>query len=78
MDASLFENLKSVLLKPSRTRTYDDILLIKSFLSKTDFFKKHVGDAVPKLLDELYRCSYLEKFECGEVVFRQGIKLLKQ
>jgi hypothetical protein len=67
------DNLKIVLLRPTDTRTYDDILLVKSFLSKTEFFQKHLQEASPKLLDELYRSSFLETFEAGHTVFKQGI-----
>ena len=66
------DNLKFLLLRPIDSRTYDDILLVKSFLSKTEFFQKHLQEASPKLLDELYRNSFLETFEAGHTVFKQG------
>lgn len=73
MSSAELGNLKVVLLRQSKARTYDDILLLKSFLSKTEFFQKHLAEASPKLLDELYRNSYLETFEEGKTIFKQGI-----
>jgi hypothetical protein len=72
MDQGLLENLKFVLMKPSRTRTYDDILFVRSFLSSTDFFKRQIGDASPHILDELYRNASIEVFNVDDVIFRQG------
>ena len=72
LDEELLTAIKHVLLKTPEGKTYDDILLLKNHVSRTDFFKQHLLLALPKLLDEICRNLALETFGPNESIFRQG------
>ena len=65
--------IKMSLIKPAAHRSYDELLLLKSMLSKTDFVKNIMGNALfPKQMDELCRNLVLETFHAGDIIIKQG------
>ena len=65
--------MKSALIKTGQQRSYDELLMLKSHLSGTEFVKNIVGNVLlPKQMDELCRSLVLESFDKGQVVMRQG------
>lgn len=69
---SVLDDIKLVLLRTCESRSYDDILLLKSSLGKTDFMKKSLANSAPRLLDEMYRNAILESYEQDDNIFTQG------
>ena len=76
MNESALENLDSqvraVLAKQGDSRSYDDLLVLKSRISKMDFMKSVFSSLHPRQIDELCKSMNLEIFEENEYVFRQG------
>ncbi len=65
--------IKIALLKSGAQRSYDDVVMLKSYLSKTDFVKNIVGSSLlPKQMDELCRSLVLESFNVGDTIIKQG------
>ena len=61
------------LLKQGPFRSYDELLMLKSHLSKSDFIKNTLSSSLlPKQVDELCRSLQLEHFSTGDFVFRQN------
>ena len=71
--SDLVRDMKSALIKTGQQRSYDELLMLKSHLSGTEFVKNIVGNVLlPKQMDELCRSLVLESFDKGQVVMRQG------
>jgi len=67
------QEIKSALLKSGAQRSYDELLMLKSFLTTTDFVKHNIGNALfPKQMDELCRSIVLESFHQGDTIIKQG------
>lgn len=67
------DHLRSTLLKPPEIRSYDDLLLLKSFMMRTEFVIRHLDRIVnPRQMDELCRNIGIEMFNEGGIVFNQG------
>lgn len=66
------EQLRFALMKPSNSRSYDDLLMLKAYLVKTDLIKKVMTSLSPKQMDDLCRSLKLENFGLNDVVFKQG------
>lgn len=67
------ELIKLALSKVAANRTFDDILLLKSYVSKTEFIKeKFSGRVSPHQMNELCRGLFLESHQAGDVIFNQG------
>ena len=67
------DHLRSTLLKPPEIRSYDDLLLLKSFMMRTEFVIRHLDRIVnPRQMDELCRNICIEMFNEGGIVFNQG------
>ena len=65
--------IKSALLKNGMYRSYDELLLLKAHLARSDFIRKTLSAGLfPKQLDELCRSLTLESFETGERIIRQN------
>lgn len=65
--------VKQCLLKSGPFRSYDELLLLKSHISKSEFIKNVLSASMlPKQVDELCRSLQLEHFETGDYVFRQN------
>ena len=65
--------VRMALLKQGPFRSYDELLMLKSHLSKSDFIKNTLSSSLlPKQVDELCRSLLLEHFSAGEFVFRQN------
>lgn len=68
-----FEQIKLALLKSSSSRSYDDLLLLKYYLTRTEFIQKTLaGIANPRQMNDLCRTLGLETYEVGQSVFNQG------
>lgn len=67
------EQIRVVLLKTAESRSYDDLLLLKSFLLRTEFMSKNLDGIVnPKQMNEICRHLGLEIYSEGDTVFNQG------
>ena len=67
------ELIKLSLQKVAANRTFDDILLLKSYLSKTEFIKENFSGRVnPHQINELCRGLFLESHQAGDIIFNQG------
>ena len=67
------EQILNALKKPALARSYDDLLLLKSYISKTEFITKDLHGVVnPRQMNDICRSLILETFNCGEAVFNQG------
>lgn len=65
--------LISALNKPALHRSYDDVLLLKSYVSKTEFITKSiVGVVGPRQMNDLCRGLELRVLQTGDAVFHQG------
>lgn len=65
--------IKSALLKNGTYRSYDELLLLKAHLAKSDFIRNTLSAGLfPKQLDELCRSLMLESFEANELIIRQN------
>lgn len=71
-DSHTIDSIKLILLKPFNVRSYDDILLLKSYLSKTEYIRHNLSTVSSIQLDELCRNINLETCELDENVFKQG------
>eukprot|EP01033_Poteriospumella_lacustris_P004515 gene4515-3224_t len=70
---ALRHQIVAAISKPSGIRTYDDLLLLKSYMLETEFFEKsQLGNANPRQVNDLCRGIELEVRKVGEVVFNQG------
>jgi len=67
------QEIKTALLKSGALRSYDELLMLKSFLATTDFVKNNIGNSLfPKQMDELCRSIMLESFHQGDHILKQG------
>jgi CRP-like cAMP-binding protein len=67
------EQLRTVLLKNPEHRSYDDLLVLKGFMSKTEFMMKNLAGIVnPKQMNDICRYINLETYSTGDTVFNQG------
>jgi hypothetical protein len=65
--------LKMALVKPPSSRSYDDLLLLKQYIAKTEFITKHfAGIANPNQMNEICKSMRIDCFGIGHVVFKQG------
>jgi CRP-like cAMP-binding protein len=72
MDAEV-ARIKGALLKHGTHRSYDELLLLKAYLAKSDFVKNTLSVGLfPKQLDELCRSLVLESVEAGDRIIRQN------
>jgi hypothetical protein len=56
LKADKIEQMRMALLKIPSSRSYDDLLLIKSYLSRTEFIQKTLaGVANPRQMNDLCR-----------------------
>lgn len=68
-----FEQIKMALLKQPSTRSYDDLLLLKHYITRTEFIQKTLaGVANPRQMNDICRNLGLETYEVGQAVFNQG------
>lgn len=73
MDTELALQIRIALSKTPQSRSYDDILLLKSYLSKTELVTKNLASLIsPKQLNDICRNMTLEKYKSGDFVFHQG------
>lgn len=72
LDEAAVNQLRLVLLKNGSVRSYDDLLTLKSFVSKLEFIKQSLSGLHPKQMDDLCRNLTVESFANGDVVFKQG------
>ena len=67
------EQLRFVLLKNPENRSYDDLLVLKGFISRTEFMLKNLAGIVnPKQMNDLCRGLGLETYNNGDTIFNQG------
>lgn len=67
------EQLRHVLLKNPENRSYDDLLVLKGFVTRTEFMQKHLAGIInPKQMNDLCRQLGLESYSSGDTVFNQG------
>ena len=67
------EQLRYVLLKNPENRSYDDLLVLKGFIGRTEFMQKNLAGIVnPKQMNDLCRQLGLESYNVGDTVFNQG------
>jgi hypothetical protein len=67
------EQLIHVLLKTPENRSYDDLLVLKGFMLRTEFMHKNLAGIVnPKQMNDLCRQLGLETYSSGDTVFNQG------
>lgn len=64
--------VRLVLAKQGNQRSYDDLLILKSKISKMDFMKSVFSTLHPRQIDDLCRCMNLEIFEENQYIFHQG------
>jgi CRP-like cAMP-binding protein len=71
--ASNNEQLRYVLLKNPENRSYDDLLVLKGFIVRSEFMQKNLAGIVnPKQMNDLCRQLGLETYSVGDTVFNQG------
>ena len=68
------EELRHVLAKRGDTRSYDDLLVLKSRIAQIDYIRGIFFNLHPQQIDELCRCMTLEIYHEDEFVFYQGQK----
>ncbi|RYG70281.1 cyclic nucleotide-binding domain-containing protein [archaeon] len=67
------DQIRLALAKPSTNRSYDDLLLLKSYLSRTEFIQKTLaGVANPRQMNDLCRNLGHEHYGANDAVFNQG------
>ena len=66
--------LRHVLAKRGDTRSYDDLLVLKSKISQIDYIRRVFAELHPVQKDELCKCMTMEIFEENEFIFNQGDK----
>jgi CRP-like cAMP-binding protein len=67
------EQMRFVLQKNPLTRSFDDLLILKGFMSRSDFMLKSLSGALnPKQVNDLCRDLGLENYNNGDIVFNQG------
>jgi CRP-like cAMP-binding protein len=73
IDDELLFQLRQALLKPQASRSHDDLLLLKSYIGRTEIITKDLdGIANPRQVNDICRSLELESYQTGEVVFAQG------
>lgn len=73
ISSTLKAQIIAALKKPSGARTYDDLLLLKSYMLQTEFFEKSIlGSANPRQINDLCRGIELEIHKPKGIVFNQG------
>lgn len=72
MEDDFDAQVRLVLAKQGNQRSYDDLLILKSKISKMDFMKSSFSNLHPRQIDDLCRCMNLEIFEENQFVFHQG------
>jgi CRP-like cAMP-binding protein len=72
MEDDFDTQVRLVLAKNGSQRSYDDLLILKSKISKMDFMKSIFSTLHPRQIDDLCRCMNLEIFEENQYVFHQG------
>lgn len=68
------DELRHVFAKRGDTRSYDDLLVLKSRISQIDYIRGVFANLHPLQIDELCKCMTLEIFEENEFIFHQGDK----
>lgn len=69
----VIEQILNALQKLPLARSYDDLLLLKSYISKTEFITKDLAGVVnPRQMNDICRSLGLEEFNAGDYVFSQG------
>jgi CRP-like cAMP-binding protein len=71
-DDNLDSQVRGVLAKHGDARSYDDLLVLKSRISKMDFMKSVFSTLHPRQIDELCKSMNLETFDENTFVFYQG------
>lgn len=67
------DQVKLALTKAASNRSFDDVLLLKSYLSKTEFIATNLtGQVNPRQMNEFCRGILLESHRCGDIIFNQG------
>jgi len=65
--------IKQALTKSATSRSFDDILLLKSYVSQTEFVATNLTGIVnPNQMNEFCRGMLLETHRAGESIFNQG------
>jgi CRP-like cAMP-binding protein len=73
VDNVQIQQILTALKKPPLARSYDDLLLLKSYISKTEFITKDLAGVVnPRQMNDICRSLSLENVDAGEMVFNQG------
>jgi CRP-like cAMP-binding protein len=68
------DEMRHVLAKRGNTRSYDDLLVLKSRISQIEYIREMFSNLHPMQIDELCKCMSLEIFEEDEFIFYQGDK----
>lgn len=68
----LDSQVRVVLAKQGQYRSYDDLITLKTRLSRMDFMKSIFSQLHPRQVDELCRNMNLETAEENQIIFRQG------
>lgn len=71
-EQNLDSQVRGVLAKQGDMRSYDDLLVLKSRISKMDFMKSVFSTLHPRQVDDLCRSMNLEAFDEDVFVFHQG------
>jgi CRP-like cAMP-binding protein len=67
------EQIINALKKLPLARSYDDLLLLKAYISKTEFITKDLAGVVnPRQMNEICRSLGLESFSTDDIIFNQG------
>ena len=67
-----YERIKNILTKSGSGRSYDDILILKSYLLSLDFLRNLCSNMSPKQTEDLCRNMIIESHDYGSYVFKQG------
>lgn len=69
------DQIRLALLKPPMTRSYDDLLLLKSFLQKNSFLSTHLFNVFnPRQLNEICRSLKILELKKDSVAYNQGVQ----
>eukprot|EP01038_Epipyxis_sp_PR26KG_P005674 gene5674-7832_t len=69
----ILEQIRLALLKSPQSRSFDDLLLLKSYLMRTELVTKNLmGIINPRQMNDICRTMQLESFKPNEYVFQQG------
>eukprot|EP01041_Mallomonas_annulata_P007145 gene7145-14545_t len=63
---------RQTIVKLAYQRSYDDLVIIKTYISRMDFMRHAFSELHPKQVDELCKYITIESFPSNSIIFQQG------